>query len=116
MDQETYHEDRPWGSFDTFVDKQLCTVKILTIAAGQKFSLQYHEHRSEFWRVIGGEGSVIIGDETIECKIGDEYKIPQGTIHRAIGGEKESLQLLEIMFGDYDEEDIVRLEDTYGRT
>ena len=107
-------EDRPWGNFEQFTQNQSSTIKIITVTSGEKFSLQTHQHRDEFWHVLSGMGTVIIGDTTQEAHAGDEFFIPRGTNHRAeaIGGD---LYFLEISFGDFDENDIVRIEDKYGR-
>jgi mannose-1-phosphate guanylyltransferase/mannose-1-phosphate guanylyltransferase/mannose-6-phosphate isomerase len=90
------------------------TVKILTVKPNSVLSLQYHTQRSEFWRVISGEGFVVRNDEEIPAQEGDEFFIPQGTTHRLKTGDKE-MRVLEISFGNFDENDIVRLEDNYGR-
>ena len=76
--------------------------------------MQYHKQRSEFWRILSGKGKITLGDEIIEAKKNDEFFIPIGIKHTAEGGDEE-LVFLEISFGNYDESDIVRLEDKYGR-
>lgn len=110
-----YREERPWGSFERFTANEVSTVKFLHIAPGRRFSLQTHAHRSEFWRVIDGSGRLTIGEEVRPFNKGDEALIPQGTAHRLEGGP-EGLTVLEIITGEYDEEDIVRIEDDFGRT
>ncbi|MDO8481647.1 MAG: phosphomannose isomerase type II C-terminal cupin domain [bacterium] len=107
-------ESRPWGSFERFTLNEPTTVKILTVNAGKKFSLQTHANRDEFWCIIRGSGFVTIGSETKEALLGDEFYIPRGTPHRATGGA-EDLRLLEIAFGEFDENDEIRIEDDYGR-
>ncbi|HOX96793.1 MAG TPA: phosphomannose isomerase type II C-terminal cupin domain [bacterium] len=109
-----YEENRPWGNFRQFCLNSKVTVKILTVKANSVLSLQYHTQRSEFWRVVKGEGFVVKNDEEIPAQEGDEFFIPQGTNHRLKTGDKE-MQVLEISFGNFDENDIVRLEDNYGR-
>ena len=111
---EIYQEERPWGNFRQFVHDIPCTVKILTVKPNGTLSLQSHEKRSEFWRVIKGSGFVEIADEKFEVKEGDEYEIPVGTKHR-LGAQNEELQILEIATGGFDEGDIIRYEDKYGR-
>ena len=105
---------RPWGQFERFTLNERSTVKIITVNAGEAFSLQTHKSRDEFWRVISGYGTVTVGDSQEEANPGDEFFIPRGTVHRAEGGE-EGLVFLEIAFGEFDEGDIVRLDDKYGR-
>jgi len=109
-----YQEERPWGSFRQFTFNELSTVKIITIKANESLSLQSHNKRTEFWRVIKGNGKIEIGDEIFEARDGDEYEIGIGMKHRIFAG-KNGMQVLEISTGDFDEEDIIRYEDKYGR-
>ena len=112
---EHYEKDeRPWGGYERFTLDEPSTVKIITVKPGEAFSLQTHEHRDEFWHVVQGSGVVRVGDETKDAKPGDEFFIPRGTLHRATGGTN-ALVFLEIAFGDFDENDIHRVEDKYGR-
>lgn len=108
------HSDRPWGSFDEFISNTPCTVKIITVKPGESLSLQYHTQRSEFWVVLSGKGFVTIDDKHTETQKGDQHYIEVNTKHRAEAGD-EGLTFLEISTGTFDEEDIIRLEDKYGR-
>ena len=107
-------EVRPWGNFERFTLNEKTTVKIITVDAGQSISLQTHEHRDEFWRVISGSGVIRIGDKENDAREGDMFFSPRGSEHRVTGGEGGTV-FLEIAFGDFDEKDIKRLEDKYGR-
>ena len=107
-------EERPWGNFERFTLNEKTTVKILTINAGEKLSLQTHEHRDEFGRVLKGSGTVHTGEKEIEVREGDTFFIPRESAHRATAGS-EGLSFLEISFGDFDEHDEKRLEDDYNR-
>jgi len=107
-------EERPWGNLERFTLNEQTTAKILTLNAGEELSLQIHEHRDEFGRVIKGSGIVRIGEKENEVREGDNFFIPRNTAHRAIAGS-EGLAYLEISFGDFDEHDEKRLEDQYGR-
>ena|SRR6185437_5337455 len=107
-------EIRPWGNFERFTLNEQTTVKIITVEPQQAFSLQTHAHRGEFWRVLRGSGRITVADTIYDAKEGDQFFIPQGAKHRA-ECEVESLQFLEIAFGQFDENDITRLEDRYGR-
>ena len=109
-----HHEDRPWGSFDRFTLNEPSTVKILHVLPGLEFSLQRHEERSECWRVIAGSGTAYISDEERAVGIGDEIDIPVGTLHRLKGGP-EGISVLEISFGKFEEDDIERIKDDFGR-
>lgn len=105
---------RPWGGFRRFTNKELTTVKILSVKANQRFSLQYHNGRDEFWKVLSGSPDITIGEKVERSKVGDEFFITRGTRHRISAGDNDA-SILEISFGDFDEGDIVRLEDDYNR-
>lgn len=107
-------EVRPWGNFERFTLNESSTVKIITVSPDQELSLQTHEHRDEHWRVLVGSGTVVVGEQTLPASVGDTFYIPHGTKHRMAGGPT-GLQILEIAMGQFDEADITRLEDTYGR-
>ena len=104
--------NKPWGFFEQLIDNEITTVKLITILAGNRTSLQFHEYRSEKWYVLSGEGIAMAPDQKT-IKPGDEISIPKTTIHRleAI----TDLQVLEISFGLFQESDIKRLEDDYVR-
>lgn len=108
-----YIEQRPWGDFERFTLNEQSTVKIITVKANQSFSLQYHNNREEFWKILKGEGLVTVGDETRKTAENEEIFIPKNTNHRMEG--ITDISFLEIAFGEFDENDIVRLEDKYGR-
>lgn len=107
-------EDRPWGDFERFTLNEKTTVKIITVKEGESISLQTHEHRDEFWRVLKGSGTIRIGTTDHEAHEGSQYFCPRHSEHRVTGGAGGTV-FLEIAFGDFDETDIVRLEDRYGR-
>lgn len=109
-----YSEKRPWGSFQQFCENETCTVKIITVNAGEELSLQYHRQRNEFWKILSGQPKLVIGEKSVHGKEGDEFFIPKRTKHRISAG-KETVKVLEIAFGKFDENDIVRLEDRYKR-
>ncbi len=108
-------EVRPWGNFERFTLNEISTVKIITVSPGEAFSLQTHATRTEFWRILNGSGTVTIGTQTQEAKEGDHFFVAIGEAHRVEGGP-EGISFLEIAFGPFDEKDIIRLEDRYGRT
>jgi mannose-1-phosphate guanylyltransferase/mannose-6-phosphate isomerase len=109
-----FTEERPWGSFEDFTLNEQTTVKILRVAAGKRFSLQKHTHRSEYWKVIEGSGIAQVDDTEWQVKTGDEIQIHQGSLHRLTGGEN-AIAVLEISFGEFDENDIERVADDFGR-
>ena len=104
--------DKPWGFFKKLTDNEKTTVKLISINAGSRTSLQFHEHRSEKWYVLSGEGYAMNPDKT-KITPGDKLFISKTTVHRleAI----TDMKILEISFGDFDELDIKRLEDDYNR-
>jgi mannose-6-phosphate isomerase-like protein (cupin superfamily) len=111
----SHQEERPWGSFERFTLNEPSTVKIITVNAGEAFSLQKHKGRDEWWKILGGDGKVTIGGTKKELQTGEEYFVPRGTEHRIEAGTS-LVFFLEISFGDFDEGDITRLDDRYGRS
>ncbi len=120
---ENYIENRPWGSYEIltqfpvtepgFLD--VC-VKKMTIKPGQKVSYQTHKQRNEHWFFVQGEGKVILNDKEIMVKVGSSVDIKIGDKHRVINtGDKVDLVFIESQTGHYDESDIERFEDDYGR-
>ncbi len=105
---------RPWGSFTRYTNNEVSTVKILNVTKGEEFSLQYHNKREEFWRVLKGQPVITLGEEEIQAKEGDEFNIAVGVKHRVSALEND-VEILEISTGEFDENDIVRIEDKYGR-
>ena len=105
---------RPWGSFTRFTDNEQSTVKLLYVTAGEQLSLQYHNKREEFWKVVKGSPDIVVGDKVSNAKEGDEFFIPVKSNHR-ISAPKDDVVILEISKGEFDENDIVRTEDKYGR-
>lgn len=109
-----YSEIRPWGRFEKFHENKSCTVKLIYVNANSRLSLQYHKKRSEFWKVIKGTAVVEIDKKTIVLKEGETTTIPKQAKHRVLALESDCI-ILEIAYGRFDENDIVRLEDDYQR-
>jgi len=107
--------ERPWGEFEKFVENERVTVKIITVNAGQRLSLQRHDHRAEMWRALDHPVTAEIDGEPRTLVAGDTVLIPQGGVHRLGNPGGEPARILEIAFGDFDEADIERLEDDYSR-
>ncbi|MDR3558307.1 MAG: phosphomannose isomerase type II C-terminal cupin domain [Candidatus Pacebacteria bacterium] len=110
----SYSEKRPWGSFERFTLNEPSTVKLITVNPDEAFSLQKHKGRDEWWKIIEGDGTATIGAEKKAIAVGDEYFIPKDTLHQIEAG-KTSVVILEVSFGSFDENDIVRINDRYGR-
>ncbi len=111
---DIYSEDRPWGKFEKFHENQLSTVKLIYINANSRLSLQYHRERSEFWKVIKGTAEVELDGKIIEVKEEETIDIPKGVRHR-VKALHNNCVILEISYGKFDENDIVRIEDDYQR-
>jgi len=108
---------RPWGNYATLKEEEGYKVKRLVVHPGEGLSLQYHQHRSEHWVVVAGRGRIQIDDASHDCRAGDYRHIPAGARHRLINDGLEDLVLIEVQCGPYlGEDDIVRLQDRYGRT
>jgi mannose-6-phosphate isomerase len=112
---QPYREERPWGEFIEYTRNTPSTVKIITVNPGEALSLQHHHNRDEFWHVISGEGTLHIGDTEIVARPGENHFVTRETKHRMTGGSIP-LVILEISLGEFDENDIVRLDDRYGRS
>ena len=111
-----YKETRPWGEFENLLDSKLCKVKQITIKPGQAPSYQYHFKRSEVWTLVQGEGELKLDDNIIKIKKWDTINIPLQAKHQIKNTGTEDLIFIEIQLGEYfGEDDIVRLEDNYGR-
>lgn len=111
---KTYVCMKPWGKFEQFTLNEKSTVKILTVNADARLSYQSHKHREEFWKCIKNRVKVVFDDKEVILSENEEIRLPKGAKHRLIGLEKEG-KVLEISYGVFDEEDIVRYEDDYGR-
>ncbi len=108
---------RPWGSYTNLIETDGFKVKKIVVFPGQSLSLQKHMHRSEHWTIVAGVAQVVNGDNTFELKVDQSTYIEKEAVHRLtnIGGSE--LQLIEVQCGDYlGEDDIIRLEDIYGRS
>ena len=105
---------RPWGLFRQFILNKKCTVKILVVKPKQELSLQKHKKRTEMWYFLT-EGIVQLGRKIKKIKKERLVKIRKGVAHRLIADNKE-VKVLEISSGEFDDKDIIRLEDDYGRT
>jgi mannose-1-phosphate guanylyltransferase/mannose-6-phosphate isomerase len=114
----TYHKTvhRPWGSYTILEDADDCKVKRLTVKPGHVLSLQLHNRRSEHWTVVHGTAKVRIGEREFLLNANESAYIPMNTVHRLENPTDQDIHLIEVQCGDYfGEDDIVRLEDRYGR-
>ncbi len=107
-------DKRPWGFFKQYAHNQQVTVKIITVTEGGILSSQSHQNRDELWVVLDAGLKVELDDKEIFPEPGDEIVIPKRTVHR-MSCAKGSCRVMEVSFGVFDENDIVRYEDVYGR-
>jgi mannose-6-phosphate isomerase-like protein (cupin superfamily) len=118
VSQKYKHEsEKPWGHYEVLMEKPGYKVKSLTILPQGEISLQRHAHRNEHWYIVSGKGIVTKNESNIRVLPGDSVDIPVNEVHRVKNIYDENLIFIEIALGDYlGEDDIVRLEDKYGRT
>ncbi|WP_282266862.1 mannose-1-phosphate guanylyltransferase/mannose-6-phosphate isomerase [Stenotrophomonas sp. PS02298] len=117
--EATWHRKvyRPWGAYDSIDHGERFQVKRITVKPGGTLSLQMHHHRAEHWIVVSGTAEVTRGDEVLLLAENQSTYIPLGVTHRLRNPGKLPLELIEVQSGSYlGEDDIVRFEDTYGRT
>lgn len=108
---------RPWGSYDSIDNGDNFQVKKIVVNPGETLSLQMHYHRAEHWIVVKGTGKITRDNEIFLLHENQSVYIPLGTTHRLENPGKLPLELIEVQSGNYlGEDDIVRLEDVYGRT
>jgi mannose-6-phosphate isomerase len=111
---ETDH--RPWGSYTVLDDGVTHKVKRITVLPGKRLSYQRHARRSEHWFIVTGTARVTLDGAQVELTAGQSVDIPVGTDHRIQNATDTEVVLVEVQHGDYfGEDDIVRLEDDYGR-
>ena len=108
---------RPWGWYDSVDAGSRFQVKRIMVNPGATLSLQMHHHRAEHWIVVQGTAEVTCGDRKIILTENQSTYIPLGETHRLANPGKLPLEIIEVQSGSYlGEDDIVRFEDTYGRT
>ena len=107
---------RPWGSYDSIDMGERFQVKRITVKPGAALSLQKHHHRAEHWVIVSGTAEVTRNDEVFLVAENESTYLPLGAVHRLRNPGKVPLELIEVQSGSYlGEDDIVRLEDVYGR-
>jgi glucokinase len=109
-------EHRPWGYYVVLEDAPTFKVKRIVVYPGSRLSLQRHTHRSEHWCIVEGEAEVTLERRQLRLSPGDSVDVPSGCTHRLANPGRVPLILIEIQQGDYfGEDDIVRVEDDFGR-
>ncbi len=109
-------EKRPWGNYHIIAKNIGYQIKEIKVFENSKLSLQIHKNRSEFWQIVMGKSKITIEDKEYFLREKEHIYIPKDTIHRIENIGKEELVFIEIQLGeDLKEEDIIRIEDDYGR-
>ncbi len=105
---------RPWGHYTVIGSwSDRIMVRILTVKPKSRLSLQKHRHRDEEWLCLKGRADVQVDDRKLTLGVGEKVSIPRGHLHRL--GSEDGTEVLEVAFGKFRDEDIVRVEDDYGR-
>jgi mannose-6-phosphate isomerase len=108
--------ERPWGSWHVLDEGPGYKVKRIEVRPHQRLSYQTHEQRSEHWSVVRGIATCVVNGEEIVVPAGGALRIPVGTAHRISNLDDDELVVIEVQLGGYlGEDDIVRLDDDYGR-
>lgn len=109
-------DKRPWGKWEMLYQEKGMWIKKITVKPGQRLSLQYHLKRKEKWTIIKGYGCMTLEKAQYIVVEGDQISIPYRAQHRICNpSELNNLVIIEVALGKPDENDIVRIEDDYGR-
>tara|TARA_R100000808_G_scaffold16345_1_gene36959 strand:- start:268 stop:729 length:462 start_codon:yes stop_codon:yes gene_type:complete len=108
--------DKPWGSYTDLFRTNYLVFKQIVVNPHSRLSLQRHDERGEFWFVVKGKGYLVYGDVEHRISEGSHIEIPVGMVHCLINDSDKILIVYEMQFGVCSEDDIVRLDDEYGRT
>jgi mannose-6-phosphate isomerase len=107
---------RPWGSYTVLEEAPTFKVKRIEVLPGKRLSYQKHAQRAEHWVVVAGTAKVILDGREITVRTGEAIDIPVGAAHRVENPAEDDLIFIEVQRGNYlGEDDIVRLEDDFGR-
>ena len=112
-----FRRERPWGWYETIQSGANYKVKKINVNPNCRFSLQYHNHRIEHWNIVEGSGLVQLNEYTEWVQPGKHFHIPINSRHRMTAGD-DGVLFIEVQYsatGNCSEDDIVRLEDDYGR-
>jgi mannose-6-phosphate isomerase len=107
--------ERPWGSFKQFAHNEPVTVSLMTVRSGQRLSLQSHTGRAELWIVIDDGAIVQVGEQARTCHAGEEIWINANEKHRLSCAGERDVRVLEVAFGNWQQDDIQRYKDDYQR-
>ena len=107
---------RPWGWYETVSEHAGNKIKRIAVTPGQQISLQKHHQRAEHWVVVQGVARITLDDKVFDLGVGGHCDIAIGQVHRLANLTDGPVEIVEVQFGNYlGEDDIVRLQDDYGR-
>lgn len=116
-DNSPTYDERPWGNFTVLDEADGYKVKRIEVLPGKRLSYQKHAQRAEHWFIVAGLAKVTLDGDEILLKPGEHVDIAVGAAHRIENPGEEKVIFIEIQRGDYlGEDDIVRLQDDFGRT
>ena len=109
---------RPWGSYFGWDSGKGWNLKTVYVNPGKRLSLQYHKGRSEHWTLVEGDATAMIKNssglmEMYPLRLGESFRVGKGTVHRLVS--KKGGVIVEVALGHFDEDDIIRLQDDFGR-
>lgn len=114
--EQIERNERPWGWYESISEAPGHKVKRIRVHPGQKLSLQKHSQRAEHWVVVLGQARVTVGEREFDLLPGQNCDIAVGQVHRLANLTDQPVEIVEVQFGAYlGEDDIVRLQDDYGR-
>ena len=117
IDTAPKFDRRPWGTFTVLDDGENFKVKRIEVLPGKRLSYQKHAQRAEHWFVVQGTAKVTLDDQEITVSAGEAIDISVGAAHRVENPGEDLLVFIEVQRGNYlGEDDIVRLQDDFGRT
>ena len=109
----SFHK-KPWGGYEVLLDSETYKVKRIIVDPYQQFSLQYHNKRVEHWVIVKDGGKIIVDNSEHIAFLRSSWYIKEKSIHRATAAS-DGLVFIETQIGKCDEDDIVRIQDDYGR-
>ena len=106
--------ERPWGYFHQYAHNEPVTVSLMKVGPHSRLSLQSHTRRSELWIALDSDAVIQVGEVVFRSRVGEEFWIPAGVKHR-LGAQDTEVRVLEVAFGDWQQDDITRYEDDFNR-
>ncbi len=110
-------EKRPWGSYTVLCEGPGYKVKKVSVSPGQRLSYQFHSRRQEHWMLVEGVATITLEGKEYRLEVGQTFNVPMGARHSLANASTIPMSIIEVQRGDYTgEDDIVRLDDDFGRS